>query len=390
MRDHDGGRQRRARPRRDAGGLQGALQPADDGPPAGGKGGGARGLARARGGVRGARRAHRGRGGAAPAGVARARAGGRGRGGRQARGDLRAGQPPRRDPAAPGCRRGALEPVPRRLGARRAAAAPGHQRRAPRDAGVLRSPRRVHVPAPPHDARRGGPAPGPQPRAPPEGPAGDGGAVQGPARGDREHGEARGAARVHAREPGVPVPRPPGARRRVAVLVPEEDDVLRGPAALRQRGGRRAAPARARAGAHRQAGLQRVFPDRVGPVRLRARARVARAGARERRQQRGVLCARDHGRRPDREQAALRALPLGGAHGLARHRPRPSQRRPEGGIDPGGVPAVWPQGRGDDGERDHVPGAKHPPRGGQGARLPGRHPGPVLKPLPRGRPAPDP
>ena len=49
------------------------------------------------------------------------------------------------------------------------------------------------------------------------------------------------------------------------------------------------------------------------------------------------------------------------------------------GAHPGGVPAVRPQGRGDDRERDHLQGPQHDPRGRQGARVPGRRPRPVLE-----------
>ena len=61
-------------------------------------------------------------------------------------------------------------------------------------------------------------------------------------------------------------------------------------------------------------------------VRFCQRENDPRAGARLGRQQRRLLRALDHGGRPGEDGAALRALPLGGARRVARHRPRPARR----------------------------------------------------------------
>jgi protein ImuB len=92
----------------------------------------------------------------------------------------------------------------------------------------LRRRRRVHLPAPPHDARRGGPAPGPQPRAPPEG-RGDGrNCSRTCRRPSRTRGGSRSGSSSRSRtwDTGSPTTR---AGRRVAGLVPAEDDATSGP-----------------------------------------------------------------------------------------------------------------------------------------------------------------
>ena len=86
--------------------------------------------------------------------------------------------------------------------------------------------------------------------------------------------------------------------------------------------------------AHRQARAGRLFPDRLGPRELLPARGDPGPGPRLRRQQRGLLQPRHHRRGPRGHGAALRALPLRGARRVARHRPRPAQRRPARAGDP--------------------------------------------------------
>ena len=84
---------------------------------------------------------------------------------------------------------------------------------------------------------------------------------------------------------------------------------------------------RARARSHREARSRRLLPDRLGHRQLLPAAGHSRAGARLGRQQRRLLQPRHHGRRSDRDGSAVRALPVGGARRVARHRSRPAERR---------------------------------------------------------------
>ena len=94
-----------------------------------------------------------------------------------------------------------------------------------------------------------------------------------------------------------------------------------------------------------------------------------RAGPRLGGQQRRLLRALDHGRRPGEDGAALRALPLRGARRVAGHRPRPALRRPARESHPARLREVRPARRGHDGERHHVPRPLLGARGRQGPRL---------------------
>ena len=89
-----------------------------------------------------------------------------------------------------------------------------------------------------------------------------------------------------------------------------------------------------------QARPRRLLPDRLGHRPLLPRARHPLPGPRLGGQQRGLLRARHHRRRRRRHGAALRALPLRGARRVARHRPRPAERRPRERGDPVRLPAL--------------------------------------------------
>ena len=138
-----------------------------------------------------------------------------------------------------------------------------------------------------------------------------------------------------------------------------------GPAqALRRPDSRRRARAR-RHGArrHRQHGLQRLLPDRLGLRRLRE---VQRHRGRPRpwlrRRQHRLLLPRDHGRRPAPLRPAVRALPQRRARVDAGHRhrllrPRPRSRDPLRDREVRRRPR-----RPDHHLRPHVPARRHPRR----------------------------
>ena len=84
-------------------------------------------------------------------------------------------------------------------------------------------------------------------------------------------------------------------------------------------------------------------------ARFAREQRHARPGPRLRRQQRGLLCARDHRGRSRRDGPALRALPLRGARRVARHRHRPAVGRPAREGDPVRLREVRRARRRDDG-----------------------------------------
>ena len=77
---------------------------------------------------------------------------------------------------------------------------------------------------------------------------------------------------------------------------------------------------------------------------------------------------RHHGRRSGGDGAALRALPLGGARRVARHRPRSAERRPARARHPARLREVRAARRGDDRQRHHLPRPQRRARGRQGAR----------------------
>ena len=126
-------------------------------------------------------------------------------------------------------------------------------------------------------------------------------------------------------------------------------------------------PDREGARPHREDRGRAVLPERRGHRGHGARPRHPLPGARERREQRGLLLPRHHGDRPGAEQPPLRALPLRRASRAAGHRRRLRARAPRR-SHPGDLRHLWPRPRGD-GERGHlVPGPERAARGGQGVR----------------------
>ena len=130
------------------------------------------------------------------------------------------------------------------------------------------------------------------------------------------------------------------------------------------------APARARARAHREARARRLLPDRLGHRALLPRARGSWSRAAARPPTAPSATPRHHRRRPGGDGAALRALPLRGARRVARHRPRPAERRPARAGDPVRLRALRRARRGDDRERHHLPRPERRARDRQGARDP--------------------
>src|SRR5262249_15811353 len=179
----------------------------------------------------------------------------------------------------------------------------------------------------------------------------------------------RRAVRVHAREPRLSLPRVSDPARRDPGVVPAHPDrVRRAPALWTARARARAPPARARAGNDREARSRGLLPDRARHRALRVRGADARPRAWLRRQQRGVLCARQHPGGRGRDEPAVRALPLRGARRVARHRPRPAVGGPAREGDPVRVREVRTPRRRDDRRGGHLPHAHCGARDGQGAR----------------------
>ena len=128
---------------------------------------------------------------------------------------------------------------------------------------------------------------------------------------------------------------------------------------------------------------RRLLPDRVGHRAGGAGARDPRPGPGLGGEQRGLLQPRDHRGRPDRDGPPLRALPLGRAGRVARHRPRPPVGGPPRGDHPVRLRALRRDERRDDRERHHLPAAARRARGGQGARPPAGLPRPPRQGRPR-------
>ena len=178
---------------------------------------------------------------------------------------------------------------------------------------------------------------------------------------------ARRSARLHDGRSRLPLPRLPGAAGRDDGVVPAED----------HRGGRaRAVPAvsrpragadRARARSDREARSRRLLPDRLGHRQLLPPARHPRAGARVGGQQRRLLQPGHHGGGSGGDGPAVRALPVGGARRVARHRPRPAERRPARAGHPARLREVRPARRGDDRQRHHLSRPQRGARSGEGA-----------------------
>jgi error-prone DNA polymerase len=104
-------------------------------------------------------------------------------------------------------------------------------------------------------------------------------------------------------------------------------------------------------------------------VRFCQGERHSGAGPRLGRQQRGLLCARNHRRGPGRHGSAVRTLPLRRARRMARYRYRSAQRRTARARHPARVPALRKAGRGHDRQRHHLSRPLRRARSGQGAGL---------------------
>ncbi len=187
----------------------------------------------------------------------------------------------------------------------------------------------------------------------------------------RERRSPRRPARLHAGRPRLSLPGLPRARGRDAVHVSRQGDgggCARSLPPLSREG---ATPDRARAGADRQAGPGRLFPDRLGPRELLPAGGDPGPGPRLGREQRCLLQPGDHGRRSRRDGAAVRALSLRGAWRVAGHRPGSAERRAPRAGDPARLRALRGRRRGHDRERDHLPRSQRLARDRQGARDPG-------------------
>ena len=182
------------------------------------------------------------------------------------------------------------------------------------------------------------------------------------------HRGARRASRVHDGRSRLPLPGLSGAGRRHRDVVPAPHHRGRRARSLPPVSREGAPPDRARARSHREARSRRLLPDRVGHRQLLPPARHPRAGPRLGRQQRRLLQPRHHRHRPDQDGAALRAVPVGRARRVARHRPRPAERRPPRAGHPARLREVRPARRGHDRQRHHLPRQERRARGGEGAR----------------------
>ena len=130
----------------------------------------------------------------------------------------------------------------------------------------------------------------------------------------------------------------------------------------------RARADRARARSDREARSRRLLPDRLGHRQLLPAAGHPRAGPRLGGQQRRLLQPRHHRRRSGRHGAAVRAVPVGGARRVARHRSRSAERRSARARDPARLREVRPARRGDDRQRHHLSRPERGARSRQGAR----------------------
>ena len=126
---------------------------------------------------------------------------------------------------------------------------------------------------------------------------------------------------------GYRFPRLSGAAGRDRDLVSAQDHRRRRARALPAVSRSRARADRARARSDREARSRRLLPDRLGHRQFLPAAGHPRAGARVGGQQRRVLQPRHHGRRSGRHGSAVRAVPVGGARRVARHRSRSAERR---------------------------------------------------------------
>ncbi len=117
---------------------------------------------------------------------------------------------------------------------------------------------------------------------------------------------------------------------------------------------------------HREARSRRLLPHRLGHRQFLPAGGHPRAGARLGRQQRRLLQPRDHGRGSGRDGSAVRAIPVGGARRVARHRSRPAERRSPRARDPARLREIRQARRGDDRQRDYLSRPERGARSGQG------------------------
>ncbi len=117
---------------------------------------------------------------------------------------------------------------------------------------------------------------------------------------------------------------------------------------------------------------RRLLPHRVGHRQLLPAAGHSRAGAGLGRQQRRVLQPGDYGGGSGRHGSAVRAVPVGRARRVARHRSRFAERRSARARDPAHLREIRKARRGHDGQRDHVSRPQRRARGGQDAVARGR------------------
>ena len=173
---------------------------------------------------------------------------------------------------------------------------------------------------------------------------------------------------VHDGRSRLPLSRLSGAAGRDAGVVPAQDHRGRRARALPAVSRPRARADRARARSDREARARRLLPDRLGHRQFLPAARHPRAGARLGGQQRRLLQPRHHRRRSGRHGSAVRALPVGGARRVARHRSRSAERRSPRAGHPARLREIRPARRGDDRQRHHLSRPQRGARSGQGAR----------------------
>ena len=166
------------------------------------------------------------------------------------------------------------------------------------------------------------------------------------------------------RFPDYPVP--PGETQ---VVVPAQDHRRRRARSLPAVSRPRARADRARARSHREARSRRLLPDRLGHRQFLPAARHPRAGPRLGGQQRRLLQPRHHRGRSGRDGSAVRAVSLGRARRVARHRSRSAERRSARAGHPARLREIRPARRGDDRQCHHLSRPERGARSRQGARL---------------------
>ena len=152
--------------------------------------------------------------------------------------------------------------------------------------------------------------------------------------------DAGRAARIHDGRSRLPLSGLSGAGRRDDGVVPAQDDAGGRARAISAVSRSRAAPGRARARSDREARSRRLLPDRLGHRQLLPPGGHPGAGPRLGGQQRGVLQPRHHRRRSGRHGPAVRAVPVGRARRVARHRSRSAERRSARAGDSAHLPEV--------------------------------------------------